>query len=150
MNLSKIFTIVGIVFASFIQVGCGTATPTTTTGYSQAVNGVCPVNTYLVANNQCAPSNTAYNNGYNTGVTCGSGQSYYNNNYTGACQAGYINQGSQCVCQGTASATPTPTNTGCQAPGYYYVQGGCYNNAQNLCYQGYVYVTPIGMCVQHQ
>ncbi len=148
MNLTKILLVVSIMFASFIEVGCGSTNPTTN-GYNQYQTGY---NTGY----------TGYNNGYNNGaLACGSGQSYMNNNISGACQPGYISQGTSCVCQsgvtGLPTNTTTATNNQCQLAGYYFVQGtnfsGCYSNAQNLCYQGYVYVPtlgPQGMCVQHQ
>ena len=139
MNLSKLFTVVGIVFASFIQVGCGTATQTTA-GYMQAVNGVCQVGYTLVANNQCAPNTgvNGYNNGYNNGyaATCSVGNSYPNTNYA-ACQNGFVQQGSQCVCQNGLNTNVNPVqNNGCQAGTYFY-QNSCY--PQGPCAQGYVF-----------
>ena len=84
----------------------------------------------------------------NGAATCSAGTSYVNYNY-GTCQAGYTLQGNNCVCQ-TSINQAGVTNGQCQAAGYSYVQGGCYNNPQNICYQGYVYVTPTGMCVRVQ
>jgi len=126
MNIKNLIALVAVVFASFIQVGCGTATPTTT-GYGQMapVNGMCQPG-YVLMNNMCSLSsgvnpygNTGYNNGYNTGY-----------GGAGSCQ---IAAGQYFVQGGFMNGVQ--------------VQPGCYT--QGPCTTGYAYVQQVGLCVIH-
>jgi len=122
MNIKNLIALVAVVFASFIQVGCGSAVPTTL-GYNQA--GSCQMG-YTMVNGQCV----------------------YGAANTGVCPTGSTLINGQCI--STGNTTGTTGGQGCQS-GYFYVQApgalGCYQ--QGICYQGYAYVTPLNMCVWH-
>lgn len=138
---NKLFALVAIVFASFIQVGCGNQNPNQNTlGYNQYQNG-CPVGQTFV-NGMC--TYTGNNTNYQNNGSCTSGASYQPGAY--GCTFGYVMQGNQCVCQATITGTGTQ-NGGCQQ-GYFFVQGSCYQ--QGPCMQGYAFVTPTGMCYRIQ
>ncbi len=134
MKFKNLFAVIAVMFASFIQVGCGTSVPSTV-GFNQ--QGNCPVGqTFL--NGMCTYTGYTQQPGVNS---CTSGPSYPGSAY--GCQPGYILQGSSCVCQ-TGVNQPGVTNGQCQLPGYFFVQGSCYQ--QGPCMEGYAYVTPTGMC----
>jgi hypothetical protein len=138
---NKLFAFVAIMFAGFIQVGCGTqnSNPNALTN-NQFQNG-CPVGQTFM-NGVCTyTGNNTYNNGTSS---CTSGASYPGSTY--GCAQGYIMQGNQCVCQASITGTGTQ-NGGCQQ-GYFMVQGSCYQ--QGPCIQGYAFVTPTGMCYRIQ
>jgi hypothetical protein len=147
MKISKFFAVMAIVFASFIQVGCGSANQQNTLGYNQNPNG-CPVGqTYI--NGYCQVS---YNNGYNNTNTgaCAQGQSYqYTGGTYGSCNPGYALQGLTCTCQTGGTISQNTGVTGglqqgsCRA-GYLQTPYGCYE--QGPCRPGDAYITPYGQC----
>lgn len=140
---NKLFALVAIVFASFIQVGCGNQNPNQNAlGLNQYQNG-CPVGQTWM-NGACTYTGNNTYPGGNTGM-CSSGPSYPASTY--GCMQGYIMQANQCVCQSSITGTTGTQNGQCQQ-GYFYVQGSCYQ--QGPCYTGYAYVTPTGMCYRVQ
>ena len=143
MNFKTLYVLAALVFASFIQVGCGTATPTTALG-----NNMGSVCSQYGANGTCLSySQPGINNGVNS---CMQGPSYYSNQ--ASCGVGYIYQNGQCVCQANGGINGNNGNgvngqNQCGSPGYFMTQFGCF--PQGPCPTGTAYVTPYGLCYMH-
>ena len=141
MRIKNLLAVVAVMFASVIQVGCGTAQQGNCAAGQIFQNGVC--------------TTTGMQNGWttNTGGSCTSGPSYMAGTY--GCAVGYLQQGNQCVCNSAvATGTPTPTGTNGCTTGYSYLNypqygvQGCFQQGQ--CASGYAFHTPSGYCFRAQ